>query len=56
MISRPIVSASIILKHNSVMHQSYVVQYALDEDFKDVYTIVCQGNQVEELDYHVHDT
>jgi hypothetical protein len=34
MISRPIVSASVILKHNSTMHESYVEQYALDADFK----------------------
>jgi hypothetical protein len=34
MISRPIVSASVILKHNSTMHESYVEQYALDVDFK----------------------
>lgn len=37
------------------MHESYVEQYALDEYFKDVYATLCQGNQVEELDYHVHD-
>ena len=55
LLSRPIASASIILKHNSVMHESYVEQYALDNDFKDVYATLCQGNQVEELDYHVHD-
>ena len=54
-ISRPIVSASIIFKHNSIMHDIYVEQYALDNDFKDVYATLCQGNQVEELDYHVHD-
>jgi hypothetical protein len=34
MISRPIVSALVILKHNSSMHESYVEQYALDDDFK----------------------
>lgn len=50
MISRPIVSASIILKNNSIMHESYVQQYALDDDFKDVYATLCQGNKVEELD------
>jgi len=54
-ISRPIISASIILKHNSIMHKSYAEQYALDADFKDVYETLCESNQVEELDYHVHD-
>jgi hypothetical protein len=33
-ISMPIVSASFILKHNSTMHESYVEQYDLDDDFK----------------------
>ena len=55
MLSSPIVSASIILKHNSIMHESYVEQYALDTDFKDVYATLCQTIQVGELDYHVHD-
>ena len=55
MISRPIVSDSIILKHNPIMHESYVEQYALDTDFKDVYATLCQTKQVGELDYHVHD-
>jgi hypothetical protein len=55
MLSRPIVSASDILKHNSTMHESYVEQYALDVDFKNVYATLCHSNQVEELDYHVHD-
>jgi hypothetical protein len=55
MISRPIVSASVILKHNSIMHESCVEQYALDVDFEEVYATLCHSNQVEELDYHVHD-
>ena len=55
MISRPIVSASIILKHNSIIHESYVEHHVLDTDFKDVYATLCQTNQVEELDYYVHD-
>ena len=55
MLSRPIIGASVILKHNSIMHESYVEQYALYVDFKDVYATLCQANQVEELDYHVHD-
>jgi hypothetical protein len=55
MLSRPIVSASIILKHNSTMHKIYVEQYALDVAFKEVYATMCHSNQFEELDYHVHD-
>jgi len=54
-ISRPIVTISSILKHNFVFHESYVEQYALDSDFQDVYATLSQGNQVEELDYHMHD-
>ena len=55
MISRSVVSAYIILKNNVFMHESYVEKYALDEDFNDVNAIFYQGNQVKELDYHVHD-
>jgi hypothetical protein len=55
MLSRPIISALVILKHSPIMHESYVEQYALDIDFKDVYETLCYSNHVEELDYHVHD-
>ena len=55
MLSRPIVSATTLLRHNSVLHESYIEQYALDNDFQDVYASLNQGNQVEELDYHLHD-
>jgi hypothetical protein len=54
MLSRPIVSASIILKQSPIIHESYVEQYALDTDFKEVYETLCHSNHVEELDYHVH--
>ena len=54
MLSRPIVNSSIILKHNLVMHESYIEKYAYDSDFHDVYESLSQGNQNEELDYHVH--
>ncbi len=37
MLSRPIINESVILKHNSIMHEIYIEQYAQDEDFKDVY-------------------
>ena len=52
MVSRPIVSAANLLKHNFVLHESYIEQYALDNDFQDVYASLSQGNQVEELNYH----
>jgi hypothetical protein len=55
MLSRPIISASVILKHSPIMHESYVEQYDLDIDFKEVYETLCHSNHVEELDYHVHD-
>jgi hypothetical protein len=55
MISMPIVSPFIILMHNPTMHESYVEQYSLDADFKEVYATFFHSNQVEELDYHVHD-
>jgi hypothetical protein len=55
MISRPIISASVIFKHSSIMHESYVEQYALDTDFKEVYETLCHSNHVDELDYHVYD-
>ena len=44
MLSRPIFSVATILKHNSILHESYVEQYSLDSDFKDVYANLCQGN------------
>ena len=37
MISRPIVSATTLLKHNYVLHESYIEKYALDNAFQDVY-------------------
>ena len=49
MLFRPIVNSSIILKHNSIMHESYIEQYAYDSDFQDVYESLSQGNQNEEL-------
>ncbi len=55
MLSRPIVSATTLFKHNYVLHESYIEQYALDNDFQYVYASLSQRNQVEELDYHLHD-
>ena len=54
MLSRPWVSASIILKHSSLAHESFIEQYATDEDFMDAYETLTHGTQVEDLDYHVH--
>jgi hypothetical protein len=54
MLSRPIVSASVIFKYNIILHESYVEKYALDADFKYVYATFCRINQVEELDSYVH--
>ena len=53
-LSRPIVNSSIILNHNYVLHESYIEKYAYDNQFRDVYARLSQGNQIEELDYHVH--
>ena len=55
MLFRPIINASTILKHNSVLHDSYIEQYAQDVDFKYVYATLSKGKRVEELDYHVKD-
>ena len=55
MLSRPIVSATNLLEHNFVLHESYIEQYALDNDFQDVFASLSQCNHVEELDYHLHD-
>ena len=44
MLTRPIVSASVIFKHNLIMHESYLEQYALDVDFKNVYATLCRTN------------
>ena len=55
MISRPIVSEATLLKHNYILHESYIEKYALDNDFQDDYASLSQGNQVEELYYHLHD-
>lgn len=55
MLSRTIINASTILKHNSIIHESYIEQYAQDTDFRDVYATLSHGKQVEELDYFIKD-
>ena len=54
MISRPIISSSNLLKNESIVHESYIEQYASHADFKDLYASLSEGNQVEEIDYHMH--
>ena len=55
MLSRPIINASTIPKHKSMLHESYIEQYAQDIEFKDVQATLSQCKRVEELDYHVKD-
>ena len=47
MLSRPIINASTILKHNSIMHESYIQQYTQDVYFKDVYANLSDGKKIE---------
>ena len=54
MLSRPIISVSTLIKNDSVVHESYIEQYAHDADFQDVYASLSEGSQVEENDYHMH--
>jgi hypothetical protein len=43
MLSRPPISASIVLKNVSLAHDIYIEQYVNDEDFKDVYERLTHG-------------
>jgi hypothetical protein len=43
MLSRPLISASIVLKNASLSHDSYVEQYVIDEDFKKFYEKLTHG-------------
>ena len=45
MLSRPIINAFSILKHNSVLRESYIEQYAQDIDFKDVYATLVEARE-----------
>ena len=45
--SIPPIATSINLKNTSLSHDSYVEQYAIDEDFKEVYVNLTLGAQVE---------
>jgi hypothetical protein len=44
MLSSPPIVSSIILKNTSLSHDSYVEQYAIDEDFKEVYVKLTLGS------------
>jgi len=55
MLSRPIINASTIIKHNPMLYESYIDQYAQDMDFKYVYATLSQGKRIEDLDYHMKD-
>jgi hypothetical protein len=47
MISRPLIVSSIVLKNTSLYHDIYVEQYAIDEDFKEVYEKLTHGVKVQ---------
>jgi len=51
MLSRPLLFSSIVLKNASLSHDSYIEQYATDEDFKEVYEKLTYGSHVE--NYHL---
>jgi hypothetical protein len=46
-LSKVPIDASIILKNTSLSHDIYVEQYAIDEDFKELYEKLTHGAQVE---------
>jgi Lhr-like helicase len=54
MLTKPIVSALVIFKHNPITRMSYLEPYALFVDGKNVYATLCRANQVEELDSYVY--
>ena len=43
MLSRPPKNASIVIQKRSLVHVSYVEQYSMDEDFKEVYESLRHG-------------
>lgn len=51
MLSCPPISASIILHNASLSFESYVEQYANDDDFKEIYAKLTHGSQVD--NYHL---
>lgn len=55
MLSKPSLNVSLVLHSSSLKHESYIEQYSMDDDFKDIYESLTHGSQVEEISYHVHD-
>ena len=51
MLSRPPISASIILHNASLSFESYVEQYDNDDEFKEIYAKLTHGSQVD--NYHL---
>ena len=51
MLSRPPISASVILHNASLSFESYAEKYANDDDFKEVYAKLTHGSQVD--NYHL---
>ena len=53
MLSRPVVNPFLVMKNNSLVLDSYVKQYAKDDDFKEVCDAlnkgICKG-----VEYHFH--
>ena len=47
MLSRPPISASIVLQNASLSLEGYVEQYANDDDFKEIYAKLTHGPHVE---------
>ena len=43
MLSRPPIVASIVLKNASLSNESYIEQYATDDDFKEIYEKLTNG-------------
>ena len=54
MLSRPPIKNALIILHNiSMVHEIFQEQYSNDENFKDIYVALIQGNHMEEKDYYV---
>jgi len=51
MLSRPPITAFVILHNASLSFESYAEQYANDDDFKEIYAKLTHGSQVD--NYHL---
>ena len=54
MLSRLVVNALLIMKNMYLAHDSYVEQYAKDDDFRDVYEALTKDICNEGIDYNMH--